>query len=361
MKKIVFLSLTACMGFALSAAFTPEEARRVYGIVSTNSPASVMEAGGFVFMELKWDIPADSSSDDKAELELTAISDALERYILPVRQAITNSPFSSALTEWLDPEVPYQIPNVPSTVVKVVEQTNSCLKVFAFDALPLKAARAKAHQTEAERHSRTSDKWLKRLKAYYATIKKEEDRRQFFVLLGCPVVNLVEGKGNCSLGKSVKGAERGLAEMDILVNWKTDEKSFYSKHPDVLWSSCVSSGGKLFYPTAWKEDDGGDYAAALKLCRQKDWIKQSESILDLLAKSIAANPISAQKWLYLGGVLAGTGRSMDGLVAYVQSARMDSDNLDSWEGIMRCCEALGLRSNAQGLKWFLKLDRNPGK
>lgn len=352
------LSVVTVVGTVLSlaAGFTPEEARRVYGVVSTNAPASVMEAGGFIFMDLKWSVPEGAEPDDRAELEMTALSDALERYVLTPSAPVTNTPFCTALTEWLVPETPYNIPNVSSTVVKLEESTNSCRKVFAFDATGLNAARKESAAIEARRHSRTPADWVKSLDNYYQTLKTEQDRRQFLVLLGCPIVSVVKGRGHGDFGKPVKGAERGLVELDILLKAKEADISFFSTHEGLLWRNFSASGPGMFYPSL-KGDDQGSFAEALKLCRSKNWKNDSEKILNLLADSIRANPFDAQKWLYLGGVLLGCGKPLDGLVAYMQSACFDDSKADAWKGIMRCCAAAGMTANAEGLKWYLQIKK----
>lgn len=356
MKKTVGLFLLGCAWGAtsLAAGFTPEEARRVYGVVSTNAPASVMEADGFVFMDLKWSVPAEAEEDDREELELTALSDALERYVVAPSRVVTNSPFAAPLTEWLVPEVVYNIPNIPSTVVKVEQGTNFCRKVFAFPAKNLAASRKESASLEDARHAWKDEDWLKGLKKYSETLKTAQDRRQFMVLLGCPVANVVEDGGKGEFGVPVKGAERGLAELDILLKAKEADLPFFAAHGGLLWPSYAAAGTGLFYPCA-KPAAGDGFSKALALCKSKDWKAKAPEILELLAESIRANPLDAQKWLYLGGVLRGTDRNMDALVAYVQSARFDSSNKDAWKGIARCCEALGMKTNAAGLGWLIKL------
>lgn len=343
----------ACLCLSAEAlAFTPAEARRVYGLAATNSPAStVMEADGFIFMEVKWSVGEDEEPD---ECELSAVQDALEAFIAVPQATSANSPFSEALTDWLVPDVTYQLPNVKSAVVKKREEAGVHYDVYAFEAAPLKAARANAIQQQESRRMKDNAAWGEALKKYSKTLKSENDWRQFCVMLGCPVVNMVKGAQTQNFGMPVKGCESGLAELDAIMVWKSDGSFFYSTHKGVLWCDRAASEKSFFYPV-FSSDDGGSFARAKELAKNKDWEKQPQAILDELAKSIMAYPYVAEKWVYLGGVLLKTGHPMEGLIAYIQGAKFDQKNRDAWTGIMCCCEALNLKSNASGLSWFLKV------
>ena len=353
MNAAIACCFCGCLALAAEAtAFTPAEARRAYGLVATNASAStVLEADGLVFMEIKWSVGED---EEPGECELSAVQDALEAYIAVPQTPVSNSPFVPALTDWLIPEVAYQVPNVKSTVVKKKEMAGVHRDVYAFEAAPLKAARANAIRQQEKRQMKDKAAWCEALKKYAKTLKTQNDWRQFCVMLGCPIVNLVKDAQTRDFGKAVKGCEKGLAELGVITSWNPEQSFFYSTHKGVLWGDRVASANSIFYPLL-QLDDGGAFARAKELAKKKDWEKQPQAILDELAKSIIAHPYVAEKWVYLGGVLLKTGHPMEGLIAYVQGAKFDEKNRDAWTGIMCCCEAAGLKVNASGLSWFLKV------
>ena len=351
--KVVIACFGVCLALVVeAAAFTPAEARRVYGLIATTASAStVLEADGFVFMEIKWSV---GEGEEPDECELSAVQDALEAYIAVPQTPVVNSPFVPALTDWLLPEVTYQMPNVKSAVVKKNEIAGVHRDVYAFEAAPLKAARANAVRQQEKRQMKDKAAWCEALRKYARTLKTENDWRQFYVMLGCPIVNLVKGAQARDFGKSVKGCEKGLAELGVITSWNPEQSFFYSTHKGVLWGDRVASANSIFYPLL-QLDDGGAFARAKELTKKKDWQKRPQMILDELAKTIIANPYVAEKWIYLGGVLLKTGHPLEGLIAYIQGAKFDEKNRDAWTGIMCCCEAAGLMENASGLSWFLKL------
>ena len=350
--KTRVICFCACLCLSAEAlAFTPAEARRVYGLAATNSPAStVMEADGFIFMEVKWSVGEDEETD---ECELSAVQDALEKYVA-TKIVSSNSPFAAALTDWLVPDVPYQLPNLQSVVVKKKVVAGVHYDVYAFESAPLKTARASAIQQQEKRLIKDRTAWGEALKAYTKTLKTENDRRQFCVMLGCPIVNLVRDAKTQNYGKPVKGCEAGVAELETFMSWKPEGSYFYSTHENVLWCNRAASEKSFFYPV-FSADDGGAFARAKELAEKKDWEKEPQAILDELAKSIAAYPYVAEKWVCLGGALLKTGHPMEGLIAYIQGAKLDSENRDSWTGIMYCCDALKMKANASGLNWYLKV------
>jgi hypothetical protein len=352
--KTMVICFCACLCLATEAlAFTPAEARRVYGLAATNSPAStVMEADGLVFLEVKWSVGED---EEPGECELSAVQDALESYIaVPHDGAGSNSPFAPVLTDWLVPDVTYQLPSVQSAVVKKEEKDGVHHDIYAFEAAPLKAARDSAIKQQKDMRIKDAAGWSEALKKYAMTLKTGNDWRQFCVMLGCPIVNLVKDPRAQNYGKTVKGCEAGIAELEAFTSWDPERSYFYSTHENVLWCNRTASENSIFYPV-FSVDDGGAFARAKELAKIKDWEKHPEAILDELAKSIAAYPYVAAKWVYLGGVLLKTGHPMEGLIAYIQGAKFDQKNRDAWTGIMCCCEVLNLKSNAHGLSWFLKV------
>lgn len=351
--KFVLLVCVGICQLALSAAFTPEEARRVYGETSLDlSSVSYAEVGDYIFMEIKWDVDKDADSDGLESQEMSALMDAIQKYVVPPVIACTNSPFSKSLTTWLMPETEFNVPEVQSAVVKNEEKDGSRCQIVAFDAAVLKAARANAVNTAHNVNKRSEESWLGALKLAYGNFKTPAEKRKFNVMLGCPIVNLILCGGTYEQENANEDEKDGVAEVERIVKWTPDKDSVFSEYPNMLWTAYQNSGSSLFYPS-WCEDDGGKFAEAEVLYRKGENVPK---ILSLLAESISINPVGEKKWAYLGGVLKALDKPEDAMIAYIQALKFNKDNPWAWKGVFECCMKLGLRSNARGLAWYFKLN-----
>ncbi|MBQ7188396.1 MAG: hypothetical protein IJR99_03175 [Kiritimatiellae bacterium] len=347
-----FIGIGACLQAFSSSFATLDQARHAYGVIATNPLDSVIESGGFVFLDVKWDCSVDATSEEQDEAEMSALFDALTRYIVSSNIVFTNAPFSIKMLDWLgETEIPFNIPKVPSVVVKNEKKGTDCRKVFAFEEAPLHAAREKAAAEKKKRINRTEKEWVDFLKISYQKLPDQKLKRTFMVLLGCPIVNLVLDRGDGEYGQSIVGCEQGWRELESVLAWKPEAGSFFAEHGDLLWHSILEKKERMFYPQ-WNEDDGGRFDEARILYSKG---KDLPRILRLSAESIAINPISSKKWCYLGGALKENGNPKDGLIAYIQGAKFDHDNPYAWKGIFDCCKKAGLTSNANGLFWYLKM------
>lgn len=345
--------MLACMGICqltLSAAFSPEEARRIYGESSSTIASASQEVGDYVFMKLEWTFDKDASPEDIEVLELSAVMDAIEKYVAPSVIACTNSPFSKSLTTWMTPETEFKLPEVQTVVVKDEEEDGARRQVVAFDAAALKAARADAAQKANSVNARTPTDWLDLLKKASENFKTEEEKRKFNTMLGCPIVNYIICR-TYEKESANDDEQTGIEELAKIMDWMPGEGSIYVEYPDLLWMTRKDKGAGLYYP-CWCVDDGGAFAEADKLYRKG---KKVQRIIELLAESISKNPIGVKKWLYLAGVLKASNRYDDALVAYVQTLKFNLTNTWAWKGVMECCQKLGFKSNANGLAWYFKL------
>lgn len=349
-KWMTILCWCAC-GSAALAAFTPDEARRVYGESSSAFTSACTEVGDYVFMELKWKPEADASAEDRDAREMSALMDALERYVAPEQTAVTNSPFCRELTEWLVPEKEFRVPSVASTTLKDEEAGGERRMVVAFDANALHAARdsAKSHKVDVNRYSQAQ--WTDALSAAYANFKTRDERRKFFFLLGCPVVSLLDREIGLDAKDLTGRADKGSVELSQILKWKPTQGSVYCEYPALTWNFYKQSDSDLFFP-AWSETDGGAFAKAEKLYLQG---KDIPKIISLLAESIAKNPIGVRKWEYLGGVLKASNRHQDAVVAYLQSLWQKNDSVWAWKGLMESLKKSGMTANATGLEWHLRM------
>ena len=352
-SKCVLLACAGICQLTLSAAFTPEEARRVYGESSSAlNSASCMEVGDYMFMEIKWDDNKDADAEDREALEMSALMDAIEKYVAPPAVACTNSPFSKALTTWMSQETGFNVPEVRSAVVKDEDADGRRCQVVAFDAAPLKAAKADALKAARRVNERSQEDWLALLKAAYENFKTPAEKRKFNVMLGCPIVDLILGTGKFTAEEANEDEKEGVAEVARVVNWTPAKDSVFSQYPNLLWATHKKSGSDLFYP-GWGEDDGGKFAEAEGLYKKG---KDVPKIRALLAESISVNPIGEKKWAYLGGVLKAQNEPEDALIAYIQALKFDKGDPWAWKGVRDCCQKLGYKANAAGLDWYFKLN-----
>ena len=351
--KCALLVFSGICQLTLSAAFTPEEARRVYGEASPDlSSSSFKEVGDYVFAEVKWTVEEDADEEDREALEMSALLDAIEKYVDVRVVACTNSPFSKALTTWLVPETEFKLPEVQSSVVKEEDKGGKRCRVVAFDAIGLKAAKDSAVKTAHGVNERSEEDWAQSLRVAYENFKTPAEKRKFNVMLGCPIVDIILNVGKFEVEDANEDEKDGVAEVVKILNWKPAKGSVFLEYPNMLWMTHKHSENDMFYP-CWREDDAGRFSEAEVLYKKG---KDVPKILTLLAESISINPISEKKWAYLGGVLKAQGKHEDALIAYIQALKFDKSDPWAWKGVRDCCQKLGYKSNAVGLGWYFKLN-----
>lgn len=349
-------AMLACVGvcqMTLMAAFTPEEARRVYGETSPDfSSSSFKEVGDYIFAEICWAVNKDADAEDCESLEMSALLDAVQKYVDASVIACTNSPFSKALTTWLVPDTEFTLSGIQSSVVKDEEKDGKRCQIIAFDAKILRSVKASVLKSSREVNERSKEDWLAMLRVAYENFKTPAEKRKFNVMLGCPIANFILSTSKYKAEVANEDEKDGVDEVEKIVSWKPARDSVFSEYPNMLWTAHKKSGSDLFYPH-WDENDGGRFAEAEVLYKKG---KDVPRILVLLAESISINPISEKKWAYLGGVLKAQNKPEDALIAYIQALKFNRRNPWSWKGVHDCCKKLGYKSNAAGLEWFLKLN-----
>ena len=355
MKKSLVLLFGLGMGLtAHSAPFSSEEARRVFDESSVNVSTSAKVVGDYLFTEVSWQEDRSATIEDREAQELSALLAAMQDFIAPNVVQCTNSPFCKTLTEWLEPMTGFNVPNVQSFVLKDETKGDKRLQIVALEAKPLVDAKRKAQASIADKNSRTESQWARLLQGACAQFKTPEEKRKFFVLLGCPLVNLIADKGSGDYGSALPGGESGWAELEKIINWRPDASSFYAEYPNLLWTAYAKRTDAIFFP-AWSENDGGRLDEAAKLYRQG---KDIPTIIRLLAESISMNPISSTKWEYLGGVLKASNKPCDAVIAYIQALKINSKSPWAWKGLVDSLDKAGFKANAAGLGWYLKIKGN---
>ena len=349
--RALLACICACQATLAPAAFTPEEARRVYGESSSVPESGAIEAGGYVFMEVSWRPDLEASGEERDAQELAAVLDVLEGYVRPKSEVCSDLPFCRNLTSWMEPDFKFSFHDVSSATVKESSANGVCCKVMAFDAAALKAARSEAQAAMDRKRPRTDDDWLALLKDVRAKFMKQSEMAKFYTLLGCPVVNVVNARSPGSYGQPLEGSEACWKELQDMLELPRRPDSFFARNVSLAWFGVAGGVKGDFYPN-WQEDDGGRFAKAVQLYRKG---KEIQTIVRLLSESIEINPIGAEKWGYLGGALKVSGNDKDALFAYLQSLKFNSQCKWAWKGLRECCERCGFTENAKGLSWHLKM------
>ena len=334
------------------AEFTPEEARRIAdGSPLDFSTSSAVEIGDYLFVEIRWSKEANAEEDGE-EAELTAVMDALERYVSPGKIECKTSPFCNKLTTWMIPELSFKLPDVKSVTLKDDVKDGVHIQVMAFEAAKLKALKADlSRKADAVKERKTED-WYSELKNASTNFKSHEEKETFNILLGCPIVNFILYGTDAEKMNASADEKGGIPEVARLAAATRGEGSFFKEHHNLLWHSVRDSNVGVFYPL-WKEDDGGKFKEADVLYRKG---KDIPKIIDLLSQSISINPISDRKWAYLGGALKASNRYEDAITAYMQAIRFNDRNIWAWKGVLDCCKLLDMNVNAEGLEWYLRLN-----
>lgn len=350
--RMFCLSTLGAVVFGLATAvnaFSLEEARRIYGETSFPSGGNVVESGGYLFMDVQWTASGDSEENEMKEL--SASLRAVESYVKASLSSCTNSPFGKILTGWLEPEFEFSFENVKSTTVNEFVTNGVNHKIVAYDRVSMRKLREEAAAFSKRKNNRTDAEWVSCLNAAYLEFKDPSDKVKFYKLLGCPIVNIVLYDGGAELTKPLSEMEESCREVEKIMQLPHRENSFFGKNKRLLWSSLRQSRNGFLYPR-WDDNDGGRFAEAKELYSKG---KNISKIMKLLLESIAVNPISSQKWGYLGGTLRVSGNHEDALVAYLQALRFDDDNKWAWKGLYECCRKCGFTENAKGLSWFMKM------
>ena len=138
MKNGLMFLLGCGMCFSASpATFTPEEARRIFGESSVNVSTSAKVVGDYLFAEVSWQEDKSATTEDREAQELSALLAAMQNFIAPDTAQCTNSPFCKTLTEWLEPTLEFNVPNVQSFVLKDETNGDQRRQVVALEAKPL--------------------------------------------------------------------------------------------------------------------------------------------------------------------------------------------------------------------------------
>ena len=379
MTRLLTLAVVAAIAGG-AFAFSYEEARALYVKNYTESSPSVQECGDYVFVIQEGLVDYDDPSGIKAAV-LKGQLDAIEKY---VGKSVggTESPFPEALTGKLLPLNSFRIPACKSCKVDELRLVGKFRHVSAFEAAPLREARARAASGRPARLS--NGEWgaliAERIKSYGS----EEDRDSLWAELGAaPVlmsrlggvrwmVERADGVTLCDAIVKWRGSETAKecyavlklnpafspayrrlaalaeAEGDLVVALSRSFKASIAASAPEGVSALAGQVGKRFSSSAW-----GEYARLYAQAVQKSTLPSGESAAmwkylvrtfgHLEASSVsAADAAKAAEMFKEGQLLFSEGRELEKLIGlFERSLELDPSVSERWRYYAAALRAAG--------------------
>ena len=322
-------------------------------------------AGDYLFLQVEGRYDDDDDSEMGREMaEMEALHEAAGKYLLAdVRQhRFEQSPFGQKMTRLLVPQIyfNFRFSGVRSTVVAEKAVSKGFSRILAFDRAGMEKLRQQhLFQAEQEINKMSRKEWGGRLKHVYHEFRTPAERRTFVQLLGCPVVLLMQtGSGHCDLIQD-EVAQAGAAELAKFLSSVPEQGHFFQIHAGAPWKQVWATKGNATFSTPKPqgstanapEADVGNIEQARKMRESGDF----QSALQLLVKDIEANPCAERLWRTLGKTLEMSGQYTDALVAYLQARHLGADERKVLKAAERLCAKCGMKTNADGLKWYLEM------
>lgn len=313
----------------------------------------------YLFLKVTYSLLEYESVAEHLGKELSAIRSALSAFILPPLPNYEDSPFCEALTSWMMPKYTYNFSNLASCVVQDETLDNDVrVKVFAFDLPQVLRVKNEVASQKVDFKKRSEREWISALCETSRHFNKtDEEKKIFYILLGCPIVNVIEDK----LGRGLYGKDfvetnpvytPVSEEVDAILTHIKGDAGFFAENKTLLWATSEQKKALFYFP---REIETKKMEKAKSLYRRG---KDLPQIIKLLSESIAEDPINAEKWKYMGGALYVKGDYMDAIVAYVQSLRLNQQDNEAWKGLLNACQKAQLSRHAEGLKWYLLMKEN---
>lgn len=353
-QKILFcmliIGICGLASFNLNA-FSLQEAKQVFEPYKENLLPNVwIEDGEYAFIRVTVTLPEKYKVESKRRnfafmSEMLRVFEAYAGLPAPLPQ---KTPFCKNLTKLIEPLLPWKMPEIGSSILEENMTEDGVERVYAFEKEKLHAFKQGIEKQLIAREERSEEEWAALLKTAVAKLKTLPERRAVMLLLGCPLVNVLEDSGEGEFGNPILGFEKAWGELQEYLKWAKGGSPFFEAHKKILWSD-IRNTDSIFYPIQWKQDDGGKFEEAKNLYNRGQDLPK---VLELLSGSIALYPLKAEKWCYLGGALLANNQPQDALVAYVQAYRMAPRNDMAWKGILKSCEMAGLKEHVKGFHWY---------
>jgi len=347
--KLLLASLLLC-SIPRLLSFSKEEALASYAQV--DKAEFPVKCGDCLFFRCKWKVSPEASQEELEEAQLDAQFSALETYVCEGLQdlRIRQAPFGEKLSKVVLPPLNFKLPEIEMVTVKDEEQAGEHACVFACSPSRIERVKLELKEEALQVKNYSEQQWAALLNKAFGNLEREEDRRNFLTLLGCPIVVFLRERGIRHVGMDFDGKScAAWKEICELLSWPADDASFFRSRPDVaLWRWVWATKGNVDFADAPSKDNG-EFEEGKRLYHQG---KDVRKIMELFGRSIELAPNSQEKWRYLGGILRVNKQYRDSLIAYLQAAALGPLPPEALKTIQDLCAKCGLKSNADGLRWY---------
>lgn len=304
----------------------------------------------YIFFKVEVKYQEEGELERDGELMIARFQ-AVRKYVCTPfeKERMTVSPFGETMARFIVPDFAFAMNNVGVYTVYEDAKEDKCTRVYAFDKKQIDDLQGQIKKQLQEMKEWAPEKWAKLLADAYKSIKHEEDKLKVKIYLGCPLLNMIATGSMQYNGEKDELSKKACNELSVFLN--SGPSGFYSAWNTSIWTMLWGTKGNMLFLQNGKEGKE-EFSEAVSLYKKG---KDLPRILELLKKSIELMPNDAEKWRYLGGSLIVLGKNPEALVAYIQAARLDPNNLDTLSKVSDLCAKCALPINAEGIKWYLAM------
>jgi hypothetical protein len=263
---------------------------------------------------------------------------------------IQQSPFGVKLSTIIVPPINFKLSGIEMITVKDEEKDGEHRCVFACEAAEIEKAKALLRKEAQQLKNYSEQQWAILLRKAFDNLERDEDKRHFLTLLGCPIVTFLHERDIRYVGMNFdETSNAAWKEIGDLLSWDAAGNSYFRSRKDSsVWSWVWATKGNVDFSGA-PEKDNGEFEEGKSLYHQG---KDVPRIMELFGCSIELAPSSQEKWRYLGGILRVNKQYKDSLIAYLQAAKFGTLPKEDLKTLQMLCEACSMQTNAAGLHWY---------
>ena len=184
--RTIFVILLASLSCGASAAFDPDAALASFREDFADKAGPVETDGTNLFVIVDAEVPP-GLPGGASRVSLTEMHKSLVSWIDGMGaedQSAPVSPFCPLLSDFVLPDIEFELPKVDSVVVEDTAKDGRIRHATAMELEPL--AKLRAEVAEKKASSRKLDDWVSLLDASRTNLRSEKERELFLSLLGCP-------------------------------------------------------------------------------------------------------------------------------------------------------------------------------
>lgn len=298
-RTLQALTVMAALGCGTASAFSPDDARASYGENFAESVGPVESDGTNFFLIVDEEVP-DGLPGGANQVVLTGMHQALLDWIDGAEINAPPSPFCPLLTDFVLPDVSFDLPTLDGVVVEHVMKDGCIRHAMALELAPFAAVKADVAARKAA--PRPLDEWLEHLSASRGDLRSKKERNLFLSLLGCP-----EALVSAQPGARCFESNADLAAIAAAVAAWTPERTTVSECRALL--DVFPAFSPAWMVRAAQEESAGHWASAIA-CR-------------LAAQAAAPGPLDV-------GALCAAAKGENGSPAWDEYASL-LPRLSGWE------------------------------